>query len=148
MGDMIILGIEQGNGQYLVTPTESQDYFFIGYNPYRIGGRREMHNMLVAVQGAYPEQPILDISDFSTRPEIFESLKRAADLRDTHRVDSRMFGGRYDLTDGLLQLFDPAIEKVKPSEEILKQLHTALSQYKPQNGKRIYQVKIQGLDLS
>ena len=148
MTNDIILGIETGEGKYLVFTQEDQDaILFVAFNQIGIGGHGNMRSKLEDVTSKRTIEK-MDLHDFSRRPEIIRALNKA--IRVSVIIPQLNFantdsysGGKYKFKGDVLELYDFSIDFDVPSLEVLRKLEKGLLGYTNSQGNSIKEVRLE-----
>ena len=145
--DNIVLGVEVGNGKYLVFTQEDQNTrLFVAFNQIGIGGHKEMSERLdMLTYGKKIEQE--DLQKFGRRPEIImvfnEAINVSERLPQLDFADSRNYkGGLYEFESRTLRLHGSSAYFGAPSLEVLRELEESLEWYFYSQGNSVKKVEL------
>jgi len=143
-----VLGVESGEGKYLVFNQMGQDTsLFLAFNIAGIGGHKDMLSQLDNTTFAKKVHPS-DLKTFARRPEIIRALEGVVAVRlSTPRLnfvdEANYSGGKYTFRDGILRLHDSSDDLGGPDLRTLHALEKNLLGYVNYQGDQIKEVRIE-----
>ena len=152
----IILGIEEGEGKYLIDKMRNENKrLFIAFRLeldkgyVEIGGHRDMARFLRNVTSHNPEEAKQQLevckNTLKKRPELIRALEEAVKIgvHASHPRDNNFFsGGKYSFKEGTLKLYDESGDYGAPSLEVLQEISDSLRGYTNSAGQTITEIKI------